>query len=89
VRSSSWRAFAEKNATPILSFWPSLQVTDQPRENALPRENTLVEIDECGETVSRLCTELLRGTETRPELRAAVRELLRLLDRLDSLDVSR
>ena len=53
------------------------------------RENTLVEIDECGETVSRLCTELLRGSDTRPELRAAVTELIGLLDRFDSLDVSR
>jgi hypothetical protein len=65
-----------------LSYWPSLQVTDHPREQELPEE-TLVEIDECGETVSRLCTELLRGTDTRPELRTAVGELLRLLDELD------
>ena len=72
-----------------MSFWPSLQATDQPPENELLRENALVEIDECGETVSRLCTELLRGSDTRPELRAAVVELIRLLQRLDSLDVSR
>ena len=72
-----------------MSYWPSLQATDQPREKELLRENTLVEIDECGETVSRLCTELLRGSDTRPELRAAVTELIGLLDRLDSLDVSR
>jgi hypothetical protein len=72
-----------------LSFWPSLQATDQPPENELLRENTLVEIDECGEAVSRLCTELLRGSDTRSALRAAVTELVRLLDRLDSLDVSR
>jgi hypothetical protein len=72
-----------------LSFWPSLQATDQPPENELLRENTLVEIDECGETVSRLCTELLRGTDTRPELRTAVAELVRLLERLDSFEVSR
>lgn len=65
-----------------MSYWPSLQVTDHPREQELPEE-TLVEIDECGETVSRLCTELLRGTDTRPELRTAVGELLRLLDELD------
>jgi hypothetical protein len=65
-----------------LSYWPSLQVTDHPREQELPEE-TLVEIDECGETVSRLCTELLRGTDTRPELRTAVGELLRLLHELD------
>jgi hypothetical protein len=68
-----------------LSYWPSLQATDHRREQDLP-EDTLVEIDECGETVSRLCTELLRGTDTRPELRSAVVELLRLLD---GLDVSR
>ena len=72
-----------------MSFWPSLQATDQACENEPLRENTLVEIDECGETVSRLCTELLRGSETRLELRAAVGKLLALLDRLDSLDVSR
>jgi hypothetical protein len=72
-----------------LSYWPSLQATDQPPEYEPLRENTLVEIDECGETVSRLCTELLRGSDARPELRAAVTELIRLLDRLDSLGVSR
>ena len=65
-----------------MSYWPSLQVTDHPREQELPEE-TLVEIDECGETVSRLCTELLRGADTRPELRTAVGELLRLLDELE------
>ncbi|MEA2366384.1 MAG: hypothetical protein QOE69_3315 [Thermoleophilaceae bacterium] len=53
------------------------------------RETTLVAIDECGETVSRLCTELLRGTETRTELRVAVGELTEQLDRLDALDLSR
>jgi hypothetical protein len=72
-----------------LSYWPSLQATDQPPEHEPLRENTLVEIDECGETLSRLCTQLLRGSDTRPELRAAVTELMTLLDRLDSLDVSR
>ncbi len=72
-----------------MSYWPSLQATDQPRENELLRENTVVEIDECGETVSRLCTDLLRGSDTRSELRAAVMELVGLLERLDSLDVSR
>jgi hypothetical protein len=72
-----------------LSYWPSLQATNQPREHEPLRENTLVEIDECGETVSRLCTELLRGSDTRPEIRVAVRELIGLLDRLDSLGVSR
>jgi hypothetical protein len=65
-----------------LSYWPSLQATDHPREHELP-EDALVQIDECGETVSRLCTELLRGTDTRPELRTAVGELLRLLDALE------
>jgi hypothetical protein len=65
-----------------LSYWPSLQATDQPREHELPEES-LVQIDECGEAVSRLCTELLRGSDTRPELRTAVGDLLRLLDALD------
>ena len=72
-----------------MSYWPSLQATDQRGEIELLRENTLVEIDECGEAVSRLCTELLRGIDTRTELRAAVTELIGLLDRLDALDVSR
>ena len=72
-----------------MSYWPSLHATDQRGENELLRENTLVEIDERGEAVSRLCTELLRGTDTRTELRAAVTELIGLLDRLDALDVSR
>jgi hypothetical protein len=53
------------------------------------RESTLVAIDECGETVSRLCTELLRGADTRSELRGALSELASLLERLDALDVSR
>jgi hypothetical protein len=48
-----------------------------------------VAIDECGDTVSRLCTELLRGTDTRGEIRTAVRDLTGLLDRLERLDVSR
>ncbi len=55
----------------------------------MQRENTLVAIDECGETVSRLATELLRGGETRRELTAAVAELQRLLGQLETLDVSR
>jgi hypothetical protein len=55
----------------------------------LQRETTLVAIDECGETVSRLSTELLRGGETRPQLTAAVGELQRLLGQLEALDLSR
>jgi hypothetical protein len=39
--------------------------------------------------LSRLCTELLRGGETREEIRDAVAELSGLLDRLERLDVSR
>ena len=58
----------------------SVRVTD---------ETTLVAIDECGEAVSRLCTELLRGSDTRIELRAVLVELSALLDRLDELEVSR
>jgi hypothetical protein len=53
------------------------------------RETTLVAIDECGETLSRLCTELLRGAETRDGIRSAVAELSSLLEHLDGLDVSR
>jgi hypothetical protein len=52
-------------------------------------ETTLVAIDECGEAVSRLCTELLRGSDTRVELHAVLAELLALLERLDASDVSR
>jgi hypothetical protein len=55
----------------------------------LLRETTLVAIDECGETVSRLCTELLRGADTSRELRTAVADLTGLLDRLTRLGVSR
>jgi hypothetical protein len=72
-----------------LSFWPSLQDTDDRAENEVLRETTLVQIDECGETVSRLCMELLRGSDTRADLRRALAELTRLLARLDTLDVSR
>jgi hypothetical protein len=53
------------------------------------REATLVAIDECGETVSRLCTELLRGSDTRGSIRSAVGDLTAQLERLDALDVSR
>lgn len=53
------------------------------------RETTLVAIDECGETVSRLCTELLRGADTSHELRTTVADLTGLLDRLARLGVSR
>jgi hypothetical protein len=48
-----------------------------------------VAIDDCGDTVSRLATELLRGGDTRAELRAAIGDLTGLLDRLERLDVSR
>jgi hypothetical protein len=53
------------------------------------RESTLVAIDECGETLSRLCTDLLRGKETRAGIRGALTELTGLLERLEQLDVSR
>jgi hypothetical protein len=39
--------------------------------------------------VSRLATELLRGSDTRAELRTAIADLTGLLDRLERLDVSR
>jgi hypothetical protein len=52
------------------------------------REATLVAIDELGETVSRLCTDLLRGADTTRELRSAVIELGGLLERLERFDVS-
>jgi hypothetical protein len=38
--------------------------------------------------VSRLSTELLRGGDTRTQLRAAIGDLSGLLDRLERLDVS-
>jgi hypothetical protein len=39
--------------------------------------------------LSRLCTELLRGGDTRAQIRGAVAQLSDLLDRLERLGVSR
>ena len=39
--------------------------------------------------MSRFCTELLRGADTRAQLGVALAELDGLLERLDALDVSR
>jgi hypothetical protein len=61
------------------------ETTDEPRRHELADETTLVAIDECGDRVNVLCTELLRGTDTRQEIR---RELEALSGLLDSLDVS-
>jgi hypothetical protein len=66
-----------------------LRATEESRRHQLLDETTLVAIDECGERLSRLCTELLRGTDTRSEIRSTVGTLTALLERLDALDVSR
>jgi hypothetical protein len=62
------------------------ETTDEPSRHELADETTLVAIDECGDRVSVLCTELLRGTDTREAIR---RELEALGGLLDSLGVSR
>ena len=50
------------------------------------RQAALVAIDELGETLSELCTRLLRGSASAAEVAEAVTELSELLDVLERID---